>query len=183
MVGGVVLGLAVIVGWQWWQRHQQEQQLAVAQRYQQAVDAIAANDAKAVDRVKALEAGVFGTLASLELARSQVAAGQAEAAIATLEAIHATDPAVTEIVEQRLARLLIDAGKAEEALKRVASASTPAALELRGDAEYALGRLDRARDAYAGALTKVDVASPQRRILELKLVEVGGTPPSTEAQT
>jgi hypothetical protein len=32
-------------------------------------------------------------------------------------------------------------------------------------------------------LTRLDVASPRRRILELKLIEVGGMPADTEAQS
>ncbi|MDQ3205262.1 MAG: tetratricopeptide repeat protein [Pseudomonadota bacterium] len=183
LVGGVVLGLAVIVGWQWWQRHQQVQLLEAAQRYQQAIEAVATNDAEASGQVQALGPGAFATLASLELARSQVASGEADSAIKTLQAIETLDPAMQGVVELRLARLLIDSGKPEEALKRVADNITPAGLEVRGDAEYALGRMEQAREAYTQAIGKVDVASPERRILELKLVEVGGTPATTEAQS
>ncbi|WP_330970798.1 YfgM family protein, partial [Lysobacter sp. A3-1-A15] len=120
----------------------------------------------------------FGILASLELAQSQVASGDSAAAIMTLRDINAGDPALAAIVDQRLARLLIDADQAADALQLVASGSTAAALEVRGDAAYALGQPERAREAYRQALSKIDVASPQRRILELKLIEVGGTPTS-----
>lgn len=182
LVGGVALGLAVIVGWQWWQRQQEEAKLADAQQYQQAVDAVAAGDASAAAKVNELDPGIFSTLASLELARSQVAAGDSDSAVATLRSVRASDPALAAIVEQRLARLLIDGGKAKEALERVGAATTPSSLEIQGDAHYALGDADKAREAYMQALGRTDVASPQRRILELKLVEVGGTPPSTEAR-
>ncbi|MDQ3617637.1 MAG: tetratricopeptide repeat protein [Pseudomonadota bacterium] len=183
LVGGIVLGLAAIGGWKWWGIHQDQQQMQVADQYQAALDAIEAEQPDAPAMVKALGPGLFATLAALELAQSQINAGQGDLAIATLRDIQTGDPAIADIVNQRLARLLIDAQQAEAALKLVAAASTPAALEVRGDAQYALGQHDRAREAYAQALTKLDVASPQRRILELKLSEVGGTPASAEAQS
>lgn len=183
LIGGVVLGLAAIGGWKWWQQQQQQQQYLAADQYQAALAAIESKDADAAAQVEALGEGLLGTLAALELAQSQVDAGQGEAAIATLRTIQSDDPAVTDIVDQRLARLLIDAGQAEAALELLASTATPAALEARGDAQYALGHRERARKTYAEALTKLDVASPQRSVLELKLIEVGGTPAHPEAQS
>lgn len=182
LIGGIVLGMAAIGGWKWWQHHQQQQEVVVASQYQAAIDAIQVGDKQAGVKVKALGAKVYGTLAALELAESQVTAGERDAAIATLRAVRPSEPAIGAIVNQRLARLLIDAKQAEAAIKLVDGATTPSALEVRGDAEYALGQRDKARATYAQALAKLDVASPQRRLLELKLTEVGGIPARTEAQ-
>jgi predicted negative regulator of RcsB-dependent stress response len=183
LIGGVVLGLAAIGGWKWWQQHQWQQELAAADSYQAAVTAIEQGDEQAASRVRVLGEGVFANLASLELAAAQVSAGDAEQAIATLRAVKPTDPAVADIVDQRLARLLIQTDQAEAALQLLDGAATPAALEVRGDASFALGQRDQAREAYSQALAKLDVASPQRRVLELKLMEVGGSPARTEAQS
>ena len=183
LIGGIVLGLAAIGGWKWWQQQQVNQQSAVAAHYQQALDAIAAADPQASAKVKALDVGLYQTLASLELAKAQVALNQRDAAITTLRAVKPGEPAIAAIVNERLARLLIDAKQAEAALKLMAAASTPSALEVRGDAQFALGQRDEARKAYEQALTKLDVASPRRRLLELKLTEVGGTPTKPEAQS
>jgi predicted negative regulator of RcsB-dependent stress response len=156
----------------------------MATQYQAAVDAIQAKDAQAQAKVKALGgSGTYAALASLELARSQVEAKQTDAAIATLRGIRTEDAAIAEVVNQRLARLLIDSKQADAALKLVADATTPSAIEVRGDALFALGKLDEARTSYSQALTKLDVASPQRRLLELKLTEVGGTPAKPEAKS
>lgn len=183
LIGGILLGLAAIGGWQWWQRQQAAGQAEGANHYQAAVDAINARDKQAETMVKALDSGLYHTLASLELAKSQVAAGQRDAAIATLRAVKAGDPALAQVVSERLARLLIDAKQADAALKLVAGAATPSALEVRGDAHLALGQRDRARETYQQALAKLDVASPHRRVLELKLTEVGGTPAKSEAKS
>ena len=183
LIFGIALGLAAIGGWQWWQRHQTSKQHEAAAGYQAAVDAIKANDKAAGSKVQALPEGIFRTLAQLELAKSQVQAGQNDAAIATLRSIRTGDPALSAIVNQRLARLLIDSKQADAALKLVAAEDSLASLEVRGDAQMALGQRDQARESYNKALLKAEVGTPQRRVLELKLTEAGGTPPKTESQS
>lgn len=183
LIFGIALGLAAIGGWQWWQRHQASKQYEAAANYQAAVDAIKANDKTAVAKVQALPDSLFRTLAQLELAKSQVQGNQNEAAIATLRAIRSDDPALAAIVNQRLARLLIDSKQADAALKLVANGDSLATLEVRGDAQMALGQREQARDSYNKALLKAEVGTPQRRVLELKLTDAGGTPPKTESQS
>lgn len=183
LIGGILLGMAAIGGWKWWGQHQEQREFQLADQYQVALDAIQANDEQAGAKVKGLGASVYGTLAALQLAEAQVAAGQRDAAVATLRAAPPSDPAISAVVDQRLARLLLDAGQAGEALKLIGTATTPSALELLGDARYALGQRDEAREAYVQALGKQDLGSPRRRLLELKLTEVGGAPAQTEAQS
>lgn len=194
LIGGVVLGLAAIGGWKWWQHHQQQAQLDRATQYQAALDAVEAADGDyqpAAARVQALGEGTYATLAGLELAARQVEDGDNKAAIATLQGIRGADPAIAAIVRQRLARLLVDAGKAAEALELVEGSTAAAALEVRGDAHFALGHTEQARESYEDALARLDVASPQRRVVELKLAGVaapvaavsgtGGATPAEDA--
>lgn len=183
LIGGIALGLAAIGGWKWWEHRGVAQQMAVADQYQTAISAIEAKDKQADGKVKAMADGTYRDLAALELASSQVQAGQNDAAIATLRAVQSKDPAVAEIINQRLARLLIESKQVDAALKLVANATTPGALEVRGDAQYAAGQQEQARTSYQQALAKLDVASPQRRLLELKLTEVGGKPAKPEAKS
>jgi len=183
LVFGIALGLAAIGGWQWWQRHQADQQSKAASDYQAAVDAIQANDKAAGAKVQAVPEGIFRALAQLELAKSQLQANQNDAAITTLRSVRTNDPALTAIVNQRLARVLIDAKQADAALKLVANGDSMVVLEIRGDAQLALGQRDQARDSYSKALLKAEVGTPQRRLIELKLIQAGGTPPKTESQS
>lgn len=175
LIGGVLLGLAAVYGWRWWQ----EQEAAEAKRagdvYQQAVDAVEAQGIRAATKVNALPEGTYRALASLELARAQADAGQREPAIATLKSAMPEDPALRQIVELRIARLLLDAGKPDEALRAVHGDSAPAE-ELRGDAQVAKGQRDAARESYRRALAKAEVGSPQRNLIELKYTNVGGVP-------
>ncbi len=46
-----------------------------------------------------------------------------------------------------------------------------------------LGDSAKAQQAYLKALGLVDVGDPQHRLLRLKLIEAGGTPPHTEDNT
>ena len=181
LIGGVLLGLAAIGGWKFWEQREQQQQYELADQYQAALDAIEASDEQAPAKVDALGDSVYASLARLQLAAAQADAGQRDAAIATLKAVSAGEPAIASIVEQRLARLLIDAEQPEAALKLLAGNDAPVALEIRGDAQYALGEREAARASYTQALAKLDIGSPQRRLLELKLIEVGGIPATTEA--
>ena len=176
----MVLGLAVIGGWQWWQKHQDAQRVAAGQRYEVALKAVESKDPKqAQAAVAALsgEKGGYAALAQLQLAKVQVEAGQRDAAIATLRGIRTDDPAMKVVVDSRLARLLIDAGKPADAMALIGDKPTEAAMiEARGDALLALGKRDEARAAYADALARIDVGAPKRRLVELKLTEAGGDP-------
>ena len=85
--------------------------------------------------------------------------------------------------ERDAARLLIDAGKGEEALALLAGVDDPTSIEVRGDAHFALDKREDARKDYAEALRKLDVAAPQRQLLEFKLTQAGGTPETTGTES
>jgi predicted negative regulator of RcsB-dependent stress response len=186
LLGGIVLGLALIGGWQWWQKRHEAGLQAASDSYQAAIVAAAGGD---LAKAKAAAAAVSGnetlsTLAALRLADAQVGGGQRDAAIATLRGVRVADPAMKDVVDTRMARLLVDAGKPADALSLLGGdPQSAAAIEARGDALAALDRDADARAAYGAALAKLDVAAPQRRLVELKLTGVGGTPARTEGNT
>ena len=185
LVGGVVLGLALIGGWQWWQGQQQQGRVQAAERYQATLDQINAGKLGAAQAsVGALSGTVYAAMAHLDLAKAQLEAGQRDAAIASLRQAKTDDAALATIVDQRLARLLIDAGKAGEALRLLPATSVdPVTLQILGDAQVALGHTNDARAAYMRALAQLDAQAPQRRLIELKLSEVGGATAQPEAKT
>jgi predicted negative regulator of RcsB-dependent stress response len=183
LVGGILLGLAAIFGWKWWQARQDAELAAASLQYRTAVDAVASGNLAERSKIESLELGLYRTLGSLAVAKEQVEQGKRDDAIATLRAIRTEDPALAIVVVQRLARLLIDAGQGAEALKLVGSSDAPGMLELQGDAHLALGQRERARDSYERALKRLEVDAPQRRLIELKLTQVGGTPTTPEARS
>lgn len=184
LIAGIALGLAAIGGWNWWVNHQAGQRAQMGAQYNQVVDAIAANDLKkaAAENATLSKADTeYAALAAMQLARAQVDKGDREGAIATLKGVHAKDPAIMTVVRSRLARLYVDGGKPQDALALLGDKPEgAAAIEARGDALFALGRTDDARAAYTQALAKLDVATPARRLVELKLIQVGGSPARPE---
>ena len=182
LIGGIALGLALILGWQWWRGQKAAADMQAGNDYQAMLDSLEAKDiAKAQSQAVALGDTPYAPLAVLDLAKAQVEAGQRDAAIATLRGAQSPNPALQQILHQRLARLLIDAGKAQEALQVLGDADDPSSLEVRGDAQVALGNREDARKSYSEVLAKLDVASPGRRLVELKLTDVGGSPAEPEA--
>ena len=182
LISGVALGLAAIYGWYWWKDQGQAKRLKASDEYQVVLEQIQGGKLKeAQAKLSALGDSPFAALAALDLAKAQINGGQRDAAIATLRAVKTSDTVVAPVVSQRLARLLIDAGKHEDALKLLGNLEDAVAHEVRGDALFALGRKEQARDAYSKALSQLDVAAPQRRLVELKLSQAGGTPPKPDA--
>lgn len=187
LIGGVVLGMAVIAGWQWWQSKHLQGSMQASANYSAAVEAIAEGKV-APDKAQAVitqidqQNSTLGTLAALELAKSQVDADKPQDAIKTLRGLKNVDGDLGPVVQQRLARLLIDTGKAKEALPLLTDERDAAMLDVRGDAQFALGQRDKAQESYRKALALVDVALPQHRLIAMKLVEAGGTPPHSGEQ-
>ncbi len=184
LIGGIVLGLVLILGWQWWKNHQGESAMQAGDDYQAVLKSLESRDMKQAQALAGkLEHTPYAAIAALDMAKAQLDAGQRDAAIATLQGVRSSNAGLQDILDQRLARLLIDAGKSQDALTLLGQADDPASLEARGDAQLALGKRDDARKSYADALTTLDVAAPQRRLLELKLTDVGGSPAKPEAKS
>lgn len=185
LIGGVGLGLGAIAGWQWWQGQRTQVQMSANTQYAQAVADFQGGGTSA-DKDKAAIASIakanptLGTLAALQLASTQAGAGKRDDAIATLRNLRDVDADLRPVVRQRLARLLIDGGKAKEALPLLDDERNASMLDVRGDAQFALGDRAKAQESYRKALALVDVGDPQHRLLTLKLIEAGGTPPHTE---
>lgn len=186
LVTGVMLGLAVIFGWQWWQNAQAQSRMTAATQFEAFTDTLDQGDtASAQAFAEALREKhgktAFATLASLRMAESLAGDGETAAAHAMLEAApRGSDPGLNSLLELRLARLEIALGQAEVALARVASpvkGFESLSSELRGDALASLGRADEARDAFDEALAHIDEASPARDIVKMKRDDLARTGP------
>ncbi len=185
ILGGVVLAIAAISGWQWWQNQQVAKLAEANQRYDAVTRSLRSDNLEqAAKDVAALEAGkasIYRDLAVLELAKAQVEAGKHEDAIATLRGLK-VEGEFKRLIDQRVARLLIETGKADEALSVLKDGDDSASLEIRGDALMAQARRDEARELYSKALVTLDSAAPQRRLLETKLMDAGGTVADPDAE-
>lgn len=183
--GGVVLGIGAIAGWQWWQKDQVNKLAEANAQYDAVTRSLQSSDldeaAKQVTALESGKAGIYADLAGLELAKAQVEAGKAEDAIKTLQALKA-EGEFKMLIDQRIARLLIETGKPADALVLLGNAEDSAGLEIRGDALIAQDKRDEARELYRQSLGRLDVAAPQRRLLETKLADAGGTVADSAAE-
>lgn len=190
LITGIALGLALVFAWQWWQgkggRHQEEA-ASQYQVYSQALETKNAGKAKVLQAQLAAKYAdtPYAQLAVLRQAAFLQSSDKTTDAIAVLQGAQATftRPDMKEILQLRLARLQLLAGKPDLALRQLdaigAKPLYPAtAAELRGDAAAAQGKRDQARADYEQALTHLDQAAPTRALLELKLIDAGGTPPA-----
>lgn len=182
LLGGIILGLALIFGWQMWKKHREGQRVEAGNQFQAALNAAASGDfEQARARIAELRGDTYPVLAALDLAKAQLAAGDTQGAIDTLRSAPASDPALEPVRRHRLALLLIEAGEAGEAVQLLAGSDEPAALEALGDAHHALGQREQAAHAYASALERLGEEAPQGRLLELKLIDAGGQPAQSGA--
>ena len=186
VIAGIAVALALVYGYGKWQDHLQAKRIATGEAYAAINESIAAGDlekARTLADSAEFDDSIYGTLVALDLAAAQVAAGDIDAAITTLSAIGDGEPTLSAVVARRLAVLLVDAGRTDEALAALGDADDAGSLEVRGDAELAAGRPEQAREAYAAALAVLDQAAvTQRHLLEIKLIDAGGTPDRSEEQ-
>ena len=192
IVGGVALGLVLIFGYQWWQRSQAEHRITAATQYQAVTEAAERKDLETLGALSTELGKEYGDtpyalLAALQLADARLVAGQVKEARAALDdaAKLTEEPALLALIDLRRARLALAEGDADAAIKGLDAMPdnmyTGLAAELRGDALVALGRTDDARAAYATALVELDTGAPNRRIVEMKLSDLGGAPAPAEA--
>ncbi|GAB3046154.1 YfgM family protein [Stenotrophomonas tumulicola] len=183
IIGGVVIAIGAIGGWQWWQQEHGNKLAAANIEYQKVLQGIQDNKLDDAGKaVKALDAGpsnIYSELAALQLAKAQVEAGKNDDALATLRALD-VEGDLKHVVDLRIARLLVATGKGAEAITLLGQATDAGALEIHGDALAAQGKRDQAREQYEKALKTLDVAAPQRRLLETKLMDAGGKVAATE---
>ncbi len=193
MIGGIAVGLALIAGWQWWQRKQDLHNQDAAAAYSVLSDTVHVNGDER--RIAALAGSLYAdyaktpyaTLAALRVAAHQMDRNEAKDALATLDKADTTsDPGLATLVRLRAARVLLVLGRPADALVRIRPVQDPAFAsvtgEIRGDAERALGHLDAARQAYTDAIIHLPAEAPNRDILEMKLADIGGVAPKPEAK-
>jgi predicted negative regulator of RcsB-dependent stress response len=201
IVGGIALGLALLWGWQYWQRSQMQSAQRDEAAYESVLDSLGANKFdEAVQKGKALRdahpSSPYADQADLALARGAVEARKPDAALPHLRTVidGSKDVELRAIARSRLARVLIEQGKFDEAVAQldVAQAGAFTALyhEIRGDAFAGKGDAAAARREYDSALAaakdgvQIDVAYVElkRDALPTAAVAVAPAPaPAAEA--
>jgi predicted negative regulator of RcsB-dependent stress response len=187
-VVGLVIGIAMIVGWNLWQEHKKDQANQASALYDQLIKASETNQKDSVDKLaKHLTEQFAGTnyaaYAGLFEAKFKVDQGDMAAAKEILKKLVAgSDKELSNIARIRLVKLMLASGEYEQGLQMINGADQSAVAkfsdnydELVGDLYVALDRLDEARTSYQKAL-KNGYQSP---LLQLKIDDL--TAPETIA--
>jgi predicted negative regulator of RcsB-dependent stress response len=177
-VVGVALGIAIIIGWNYWQEHKREQANQASALYDQLLKAAETDQKDAVDKLAKRLQDQYGNsnyaaYGGLFQAKFKVQQGDIPAAKEILKKIAAgKDKELSHIAKIRLVKLMLASGEYEQGLQVINDVDQAEAAkfsdnydELVGDLYVALDRLDEARTAYQKAL-KNGYQSP---LLQLKI--------------
>ena len=182
-------GFAAFHQYQNWQRGQGAKAAAMYDELEQAAQAA---DVKKVERVfedlrREYPSTVAAEQGGLLAAKLQFDAGQPDAARATLDwvAANASEKEYKVLAGLRLAGLLLDQKKPDEALKALPAEVPPSFKGLledrRGDILHAQGKHAEAKAAYQAALAALDPRLDYRRLVEAKMTSLGATAPAAAA--
>ena len=171
-------------GWRWWQRDHSMKAGAIFEQLEIAAQAKDANRVGAIfgDLKQRHPGTAYAEQGALIAAQAQYDAGQTDAALATLNwaADNASEDEYRSVARLRLAGLLLQAKKPEEALRQLDAAKSPAFAALvadrRGDVLLAMGKTDEAKSAYLAAWKAMDPKLEYRGLIDAKLTALGAAP-------
>jgi predicted negative regulator of RcsB-dependent stress response len=187
VVMGIVLGIGLIMGWNFWRERQlriSQQASAVFQQALLAVDEKKTETAVQLSErlVREYDATAYGIYGRLLLAKLKSESADMAAAKQALEGVLSSkaDESYQHIARLRLIELLLTNAEFEAARQRIEEAEKSGFgtyqsqyEELRGDTLVALGRPDEAREAYR----KAKNASAFSVLLDMKLDDLGVSEP------
>lgn len=179
IVGGIVLGLGAVLGWQGWGQYQQGQAEQASVEYERLLTALQQQETASAQELNSRLAQDYkGTpydyFAALGLARKLVDNNELSAAAEQLRyaIAEADDDGMKQLAEARLARVLLAmddlAGARALAQNRQGSAFAGEFAHVMGDILLAEGDAAGAHGAYRQAL---EANASNRRLLEMKLNE------------
>jgi len=182
IIGGIALGLGALAGWNYWQTSKVKAAELDESSYLAVLDALGRDDKEAAvkqatDLRKLHPKSPYADQSDLALARYAVDQRDFDAAVQRLRAVadSSRDAELRLIATTRLARVLAEQGRHDEALKLLdvaqAGAFAPLYHDLRGDILAARNDVAGARQAYDAALAATAATPPQgfdRAYVELK---------------
>jgi predicted negative regulator of RcsB-dependent stress response len=181
---GLIAAIIAIAGFQGWRYYRNQQAERASTLFSQLQEAERANDAKRVRDIAPQLVANHGSsqyagMAALAAAKAGVSTGEMEDAKKNLQwaADHAKEEEMRDVARLRLAGILLDEKKYDDALKLLSAKSGDTFAmrfaDTRGDVLSAQGKAAEARAAYQLALDKSEPNSNYRRLVEVKLDALG----------
>jgi predicted negative regulator of RcsB-dependent stress response len=188
----LVIVLGGFSGWVYWNNYQAGQAGKAGAMFDELDKAAQAGDADRAATVFATlkdryPSTAFAEQGGMALAKVQFDKGQFDNARATLTWVvdNAPEAEYKTIARVRLAGILLDQKKYDDALKQLDTATgkefEPIVNDRRGDVLMAQGKKDDAKAAYQKAWKDMDPKVEYRRLVEAKLTALGAAPEPEKA--
>lgn len=179
ILAGVLIAVAIISGWRFWQNRQLKILSHASSVYDEMLARRSQNDpvATLVQAQKILThypQTIYGQMAALMIARDAAVKKDYALAIEKLNWVIAKTKVtpLRQMAKLRVARILITQHQPEKSLQILENVDDNSFVglidEVRGDAYFALKNISKAREAYQKALTELPNAEIIRPMLQMK---------------
>ena len=192
IIAGVVLGAALLVGWNFWKNQQRQAEAEASTLYEALLDDVADNNVesaepKAAELYENYDSSAYADQARLAMARLYMSVGRDQDAADTLAGLLLEEEGgeLEMVGRLRLAKILLYQEKPEEVLDLLEgyedTAFAARYADARGDAYAQLGRNTEARQAYQAALAD-DPQAPtlDRTLVQMKINDLPASSPAAE---
>jgi len=181
LVGGTMLGLAVVFGWQSWSQHRLDISAQAAAEFDQLSGAVSGKRIEEANNLTTKlrtehPSSIYTTLAALSLAKAKADQGDLAGARSELEKVitDSDEPSLQQVARLRLARVQLAQSDIDGAAAVVEGAPEDdfagEFAQLRGDIARARHQPGEARTAYQEAIDKGVGNSP---LVQMKLEDLG----------
>ncbi|OQW93131.1 MAG: hypothetical protein BWK79_12760 [Beggiatoa sp. IS2] len=193
VVAGILLGIALLYGWQAWQKYTQNKADANSFAYEQLLSSLEQGQ---IDKARAVAGTLlseesntlYAALSALNLARQDLEEGKIDASHAHLQWVldQKFSPELTHIARLRKARLFIvqeQFDKAQILINGIEVGKFKGSYAvIQGDMALAQGKIDAARTIYTSALASEDLSKEYRDLLQRKVEDLGEQTPPVQAR-
>jgi len=194
IIAGIAIGAGGLGGWRWYQERRDAQAETASARYEELVDAFSRRDnVRGMTLLEELNREYawtpYAPLGTLIAARVQVEANELDKAAASLKSVmdSTKDDELKLVARLRLARVQSGLGKHDEALATLKMENpgefAPRLADTRGDVLLAKGDREGALREYLAARTSENNGRVDFDLLDLKIRDLGGTPPATPGES
>jgi len=194
IIAGIAIGAGGLGAWHWYQDRRAAQAETASARYEELVDAFTRSDkARGMTLLEQLNREYawtpYASLGTLIAARVQVEANELDKAAAGLKSVmdNAKDDELQMVARLRLARVQSAQGKYDDALATLKVENggefAPRIADTRGDVLLAKGDRAGALKEYLAARSSEDNGRIDFELLDLKIRDLGGTPPASPGES
>lgn len=185
LFAGLALGLSILFGWQAWQESRNSEADSASNAYTMLMASIERNEYDKAQQQSAEVVGQFSdspyaVLTAMAMAKVKVEQDDLLGARTQLQWAleHSAMEEMKQLIRLRLARVMLAQGETDNALSQLTGVDAGALLaayeELMGDIYMQQGKPKLAYESYISSMSKLDINSQKRSLLQLKLDDLAG---------